>query len=69
MSRKVEENKTLILGEFNCSCVGISNFGAGCGPGKDLKDVSDDNYNQARGISKMNYCHVIRRSLDQTRLA
>jgi hypothetical protein len=33
-----------IVGEFNCSCVGCSNFGAGCGPDKDLSDVSDENY-------------------------
>jgi len=31
-----------VVGEFNCSCVGISPFGAACGPDKDLKDVPDD---------------------------
>ena len=43
-----------IVGEFNCSCVGISNFGAGCGPGKDMTNVTDDNYNQA-----MSLCNLI----------
>lgn len=43
-----------IVGEFNCSCVGISNFSAGCGPGKDINDVSDDNYYQA-----MSLCNLI----------
>jgi len=43
-----------IVGEFNCSCVGISNFGAGCGPGKDLSDVSDANYAEA-----MRLCNLI----------
>ncbi|CAE8601671.1 unnamed protein product [Polarella glacialis] len=30
-----------VVGEFNCSCVGISPFGAACGPDKDLKDVPE----------------------------
>merc|ERR1712185_186581 len=30
-----------VVGEFNCSCVGISPFGAACGVDKDLKDVPD----------------------------
>ena len=33
-----------VVGEFNCSCVGISPFGAACGPDKDLKDVPDDKF-------------------------
>ena len=28
-----------IVGEFNCSCVGMSNFGKGCGPGKDMNEI------------------------------
>jgi len=28
-----------VVGEFNCSCVGISQFGTACGPDKDLNDV------------------------------
>merc|ERR1719428_916277 len=34
----------MVVGEFNCSCVGISAFGAACGPEKDLKDVSFSNF-------------------------
>merc|ERR1719159_709158 len=34
----------MVVGEFNCSCVGISAFGAACGPEKDLKDVSFNNF-------------------------
>jgi len=33
-----------VVGEFNCSCVGISPFGAACGPDKDLKDVPDADF-------------------------
>jgi len=33
-----------VVGEFNCSCVGISWFGAACGPKKSLADVTDANY-------------------------
>ena len=42
-----------IVGEFNCSCVGCSNFGAGCGPGKDLVDVSDENYQEGMRLTKL----------------
>jgi len=42
-----------IIGEFNCSCVGISNFGAGCGPGKDMSNVTDENYNQAMSLCNL----------------
>merc|ERR1719161_1551438 len=34
----------MVVGEFNCSCVGISAFGAACGPDKDLQDVSFNNF-------------------------
>merc|ERR1712070_561422 len=33
-----------VVGEFNCSCVGISKFGKACGPTKDLSLVSDEDY-------------------------
>jgi hypothetical protein len=33
-----------IVGEFNCSCVGISKFQAVCGGDKTLADVSDEDY-------------------------
>jgi len=42
-----------IVGEFNCSCVGISNFGAGCGPTKDLTDVSEENYQEAMRLTSL----------------
>ena len=42
-----------IVGEFNCSCVGCSNFGAGCGPGKELADVSDENYLEGMRLTKL----------------
>jgi len=32
------------VGEFNCSCVGISKFQAVCGGDKTLADVSDEDY-------------------------
>jgi len=34
----------MVVGEFNCSCVGISAFLKACGPDKDLKDVSFRDY-------------------------
>ena len=33
-----------VVGEFNCSCVGISPFGDACGPDKCLADVPDDKF-------------------------
>merc|ERR1712048_381125 len=33
-----------VVGEFNCSCVGISKFQAVCGGDKTLADVSDEDY-------------------------
>jgi hypothetical protein len=32
------------VGEFNCSCVGISKFQAVCGGEKTLADVPDEDY-------------------------
>ena len=32
------------MGEFNCSCVGISKFQAVCGGSLTLADVSDEDY-------------------------
>jgi len=34
----------MMKGEFNCSCVGISQFEAACGPDKDLNDVPTDKF-------------------------
>jgi len=42
-----------IVGEFNCSCVGISNFGAGCGPGKDLTNVTDENHAEGTRLTTL----------------
>ena len=36
-----------VVGEFNCSCVGISKFQAVCGGEKTLADVSDEDYYEA----------------------
>jgi len=33
-----------VVGEFNCSCVGVSKFQAVCGGDKTLADVSDEDY-------------------------
>merc|ERR1719191_1882354 len=33
-----------VVGEFNCSCVGVSKFQAVCGGEKTLADVSDYDY-------------------------
>ena len=36
-----------VVGEFNCSCVGISKFQAVCGGEKTLADVPDEDYFEA----------------------
>ncbi len=36
-----------VVGEFNCSCVGISKFQAVCGGEKTLADVPDEDYYDA----------------------
>ncbi|KAL1515629.1 hypothetical protein AB1Y20_002247 [Prymnesium parvum] len=36
-----------VVGEFNCSCVGISKFQAVCGGDKSLADVPDEDYYEA----------------------
>jgi len=33
-----------VVGEFNCSCVGVSKFQAVCGGEKTLADVPDEDY-------------------------
>jgi len=33
-----------VVGEFNCSCVGVSKFQAVCGGDKTMADVSDEDY-------------------------
>jgi len=39
-----DEKTEYTVGEFNCSCVGISKFQAVCGGDKTLADVSDEDY-------------------------
>merc|ERR1712176_1454231 len=36
-----------VVGEFNCSCVGVSKFQAVCGGDKTLADVPDEDYYDA----------------------
>jgi len=44
-SENASDAETLyVVGEFNCSCVGISKFQAVCGGEKTLADVSDEDY-------------------------
>merc|ERR550537_2047815 len=42
-----------IVGEFNCSCVGITFFGKGCGPDKDLCDVPDADFEEGMRLCKL----------------
>merc|ERR1711998_247515 len=39
-----DETTEYTVGEFNCSCVGISKFQAVCGGEQTLADVSDEDY-------------------------
>ena len=41
------------VGEFNCSCVGISKFQAVCGGDKTLEDVSDEDYFEACELTEL----------------
>merc|ERR1711988_1037490 len=42
-----------VVGEFNCSCVGISQFMAACGPDKSLADVNDENFSLATKLTDL----------------
>merc|ERR1719424_2585061 len=42
-----------VVGEFNCSCVGISKFQAVCGGEKTLADVSDEDYFDACELTNL----------------
>merc|ERR1711990_73576 len=45
-----EKDKSIteyVVGEFNCSCVGVSKFQAVCGGDKTLADISDEDYYDA----------------------
>merc|ERR1711990_590197 len=43
----------MVVGEFNCSCVGISAFLKACGPDKDLKDVSFRDFEYGMKLTKL----------------
>jgi len=42
-----------VVGEFNCSCVGVSKFQAVCGGTKTLADVPDEDYWEASKLTDM----------------
>merc|ERR1712182_107100 len=42
-----------VVGEFNCSCVGISKFQAVCGGTKTLADVPDEDYFDASKLTDL----------------
>ena len=42
-----------VVGEFNCSCVGISKFQAVCGGEKTLADISDEDYFDAWELTEL----------------
>ena len=42
-----------VVGEFNCSCVGISKFQAVCGGEKTLADVPDEDYFDACELTEL----------------
>ena len=43
----------MVVGEFNCSCVGISKFQAVCGGEQTLADVSDEDYFDACELTEL----------------
>jgi len=48
-----DETTEYTVGEFNCSCVGISMFQAVCGGEKTLADVSDSDYFEACQLTEL----------------
>merc|ERR1712060_572233 len=42
-----------VVGEFNCSCVGVSKFQAVCGGTKTLADVPDEDYFEASKLTDL----------------
>jgi len=48
-----DEKTEYTVGEFNCSCVGISKFQAVCGGEKTLADVSDEDYFDACELTEL----------------
>ena len=56
-----EGTTKFVVGEFNCTCVGISNLFGACGAEKDMSDVSDEDYARA-----MELCDLIGRKAVET---
>ena len=54
------------VGEFNCSCVGVSPFLAAAGPGRDMADVSDEDYERGMRLCDM-MGEQVGRALDERR--
>jgi len=48
-----DEQTEYTVGEFNCSCVGISKFQAVCGGEQSLADVSDEDYFDAERLTDL----------------
>ena len=48
-----DDKTEYVVGEFNCSCVGISKFQAVCGGEKTLADVSDEDYFDACELTNL----------------
>ena len=48
-----DEKTEYTVGEFNCSCVGISKFQAVCGGEKTLADISDEDYFDAWELTEL----------------
>jgi len=57
-----------VVGEFNCSCVGISKFGAACGPAKCLADVSDQDYAEGMRLTNLMGVNAVE-MLDEIKVA
>ncbi|KAJ8607114.1 hypothetical protein CTAYLR_009164 [Chrysophaeum taylorii] len=55
-----------VVGEFNCSCVGVSKFQAVCGGDKTLADVSDEDYFDACKLTDLMGAQAIK-MLDKLR--
>merc|ERR1711918_327607 len=51
-----DEKTEYTVGEFNCSCVGISKFQAVCGGEQTLADVSDEDYFDACELTDVMGC-------------
>jgi len=48
-----DDETDYVVGEFNCSCVGISKFQAVCGGEKTLADVPDEDYWDATALTSL----------------